>query len=214
MIGVPRKKSVYAIARARSGLAPGPGRPRTIAIPSASTSTSASAITIIFRFSWNPAQTSGMASVKLWRLKKAWSTCWSACIERLVQGRDLGEVEVEPLLLELADRAVLGQRGERLVDDRQQLRALLEHGAVLLVRVDLTRNGTELRRVLLLLERDERHVEDQRLAPVDLHRLICRCSARERERFFRGMERRVDPVESRRVRLRAELQLAQVGEAL
>ena len=74
MIGVPRKKSVYAIARARSGFAPGPGRPRTIASASANTRTSASAITIMWRFTWKPAHTSGSASVKLCGLKNACAT--------------------------------------------------------------------------------------------------------------------------------------------
>src|ERR1700741_2478132 len=140
MIGVPRKKSGEAIARARSGLAPGPGRPRTIAIASANTSTRASAITIIFRFTWKPAHTSGIASVKLWRLKNAWRTWCSACIE-LLQGRDLREVEVKPLLLELPDGAVGDEALHRRVHDREELRALLEHGAVLLVRHDLRRYG-------------------------------------------------------------------------
>src|SRR5947209_2963304 len=105
---------------------------------SANTRTSASATNIIRRFTWKPAHTSGRASVKLCGLKNAWRTWCSACISMpLLQDGDLREVEVEPLLLELADRAVRRQRLEGRVDRTEQLRALLEHGAVLLVRDDL-----------------------------------------------------------------------------
>src|ERR1022692_831826 len=162
MIGVPRKKSVYTIARARSGFAPGPGSPRTMAIASANTRTRTSAITIMWRFTWKPAHTSGNASVKLCGLKNAWATWCSACMS-LVQGRDRREVEVEPLLLELGDRAVGGELLHHRVDRHRQLRALLEHRPVLLVRGDLSGHRAEPARVLLLLQRDERHVEDQRL---------------------------------------------------
>ena len=66
--GVPRKKSVYTIARARSGLAPRPGRPRTTAMARAKTSTSASATTISLRFTWKPAQMFGNDISKIvWR---------------------------------------------------------------------------------------------------------------------------------------------------
>src|SRR5205085_3069021 len=69
-------------------------------------------------------------------------------------------------------------------------------------------------RVLLLLEADERHVEDQRLAAVDLNRLIRRGRGREGQRRLRRVQLRLDPVEARRIRLRAQLQLPQVGEAV
>src|SRR6266851_469520 len=214
MIGVPRKKSVYAIARARSGLAPRPGRPRITAIASANTRTSTSATTIILRFTWKPAHTSGIASVKLCRLKNAWRTWWSACTTPLLQDGNQREVEVEPLLLELADRTVRDQRLHGRVHDRQELRALLKHRAVLLVRGDLAGHRPEFRRVLLLLEADERHVENQRVTLVDLHRLVGGRRRRERERLLRRVQLRLDPVEARGVRLGARLHLLQVGEAL
>src|SRR5947199_10508022 len=101
-------------------------------MPRASTSTSASAITIIFRFTWKPAQTSGSASRKLCGLKNLSRTSRRACIVRaLFQVRQLREVDCEPLLLQLGDRAVRPELLDRGVDQRLQLRALLEDGAVL-----------------------------------------------------------------------------------
>ncbi len=71
---MPRKTSVYTIARARSGFAPRPGSPRTTASPSASTSTSASETIISLMFTWKPAHTSGSASRKSCGLKNFWRT--------------------------------------------------------------------------------------------------------------------------------------------
>src|ERR1051325_9497548 len=144
---------------------------------------------IIFRFTWKPAHTSGIASVKLCRLKNAWRTWCSACMfSRLLQDRHRREVEVEPLLLEPADCAVPGQRLHDTVHGRQQLRALLQDGAVLLVGHYLPGHRTELRRVLLLLEADQRDVEDHRLAAVDLHRLVRGGGRREGERLLRRVQ--------------------------
>src|SRR5438477_12810170 len=119
--GTTRKRSVETTARARSGTAPRPCRPRTIAIASAKTSTSASAVNISFRFTLNPAQTSGSASRAVPGLKKTSRTLWSACTPPLLQDRDGVEVEVEPLLLQLPDRPVVREP----LDDRADLRGQL-----------------------------------------------------------------------------------------
>src|SRR5437764_14902227 len=157
MIGVPRKKSVYATAKTRNGAAPRPGRPRTMAMPRASTRTSASAITIIRMFTWKPAQTSGSASLKLCGLKNLSRTSRRACMSRgLLQDGDLGEVDREPLLLQLRDRPVRPELLDRCVELRNELRALLEDSAVLLVRDDLAGNGAVLAGVRLALRRDDR----------------------------------------------------------
>src|SRR3954471_7268319 len=213
MIGVPRKKSVYATAKTRNGAAPRPGRPRTMAMPRASTRTSASAITIIRMFTWKPAQTSGSASLKLCGLKNLSRTSRRAFISSLLQYGHLREVDREPLLLQLRDRPVRPQRLDRRVDHRLQLRALLEHRAVLLVRDDLSRNGAVLAGARLTLARDDRRVEDQRRALVDLHGRERGRRRRIGKRRLRRMELRLDPVEAGRVRLRAGLHLLQVREA-
>src|SRR5882757_2077949 len=102
-----------------------------IATIRANTRTSASAMNIIRRFTWKPAHTSGSASVKLCGLKNAWRTWCSGRMSSLLQDRDGGEVEVEPLLLELADGAVGRERLHGRVHGPEQRRALLEHRAVL-----------------------------------------------------------------------------------
>src|SRR4051812_26152859 len=214
MIGVPRKKSVYATAKTRNGAAPRPGRPRTMAMPRASTRTSVSAITIIRMFTWKPAQTSGSASLKLCGLKNLSRTSRRAFISSLLQYGHLREVDREPLLLQLRDRPVRPQRLDCRVDHRLQLRALLEHRAVLLVRDDLSRDGAVLAGARLPLARDDRRVEDQCVALVDLHGGERGGRRRIGERRLRRMELRLDPVEAGRVRLRAGLHLLQVREAV
>src|SRR5437016_2891730 len=83
----------------------------------------------------NPFQTSGSTCRKACGLKNASRTrCMSA---PLPQDRHLREVEVEPLLLELHERAVRLQRPDRGVDRRLELAPLHHHRAVLLVRLDL-----------------------------------------------------------------------------
>src|ERR1700730_488166 len=216
MSGVPRKRSVYTTARPRSGAAPRPGRPRTIAIASANTSTSPSARNIIFRFTVNPAHTSGSERRALDGLKKAWRTLWSACTVRsfLFQVRELGEVEVEPLLLELGDRPVGPELLDRGVELRCQLRALWQDGTVLLVGDDLAAYGPVGARLGLLLRGDDRRVEDERLAAIDLHGSERRGRRLVDERLLRRVQLRLDVVEARRRGLGAGLQLLQVGEAL
>src|SRR5439155_7712311 len=86
----------------------------------------------------------------------------------LLEDRDLREVDVEPLLLEPGDRAVLPELVDLGVHDRQQLGALLEHRAVLLVRDDLAADGAVGGRMRLLLGRDDWRVEDERVAAPDL----------------------------------------------
>src|SRR5690242_3749027 len=103
---------------------------------SARISTRISAITIIFRLIRNPAQTSGRAWRKFAGEKKALMTLSTASSGSLLDDVQAGEVQVEPLLLQLRDRAVLGQGDDRGVDRRAQLAALLEDGAVVLVGDD------------------------------------------------------------------------------
>src|SRR5436190_17511024 len=219
--GVPRKTSVYAIARPRNGAAPRPGSPRTMATPSASTSTSASATTIIFRFSLKPAQTSGSASRKLCGLKndsrtsrRAFIRATSLLQRRLLQRRHLREVDREPLLLQGLDLPALPQLVDLRVDHRLELRVVRQHAAVLLVRDHLSGDGAVRQRPGLLLGGDDRHVEDQGLAAVDVHRRERRDRRLVDERRLRRMQLRLDPVEAGGVRLRARLELAEVGEAL
>src|SRR2546423_4406013 len=135
--GVPRKKSVYRIARPRSGFAPRPGNPLTIARTSASTSTRASAITIMWTLIRKPDQMSGSA----WRNANGSANAWrTRCIvlSCLLQHGDLRDIDCEPLLLQLADRAVRRQGLDRARDARRQLGSLRKHGAILLVGHDLT----------------------------------------------------------------------------
>src|SRR5436853_1694007 len=106
-------------ARARSGHAPRPGSPLTTAIPSASASTSSSATTIMRMFVWKPFHTSGNTCRNACGLKNA---SRKRCIySSLLQYGHLREVEVEPLLLPLRDRAVRRQRLDRSVDGRLEL---------------------------------------------------------------------------------------------
>src|SRR3954471_6474263 len=214
--GVPRKAAVYAIARPRNGAAPRPGSPRTMATPRASTSTSASATTIIFRFSLKPAQTSGSASRKLCGLKNDSRTSRRAFIRAtsLLQRRHLREVDREPLLLQGLDLPALPQLVDLRVDHRLELRVVRQHAAVLLVGDHLSGDGAVRRRSRLLLGGDDRHVEDQGLAAVDVHRRERRDRRLVDERRLRRTQLRLDPVEAGGVRLRARLELAEVGEAL
>src|SRR5437763_7745729 len=190
-------------------------------MPSASTRTSTSATNIILRFTWKPAHTSGSATRKLCGLKNALRTSWNACTGRppgsvysLLERRDLREVQVEPLRLELRDRPVLRQRPDRTADHRRQLRVLLEHGAVLLLRHDLAGDRPVRGRLRLLLQRDDRDVEDERLAATDLHRRERRGRRLVDERLLQRLEPRLDVVEPGRVDLSAGLHLLEVGEAL
>src|SRR2546427_4219293 len=135
--GVPRKKSVYRIARPRSGFVPRPGRPLTIAMSNASTSTKASAITIMWTLIRKPDQMSGSAWRNANGSANAWRTRCMLVRLRLLQHGDFRDVDREPLLLELPDRLVLRQRLDRGRDERRQLRSFRQHRAVLLVRDDL-----------------------------------------------------------------------------
>lgn len=68
--GSPRKKSVYAVARARSGKNTGPRRVRATASSSPSTSTAAPHTTSSRRFSSSPSSTFGRALRAYSALKK------------------------------------------------------------------------------------------------------------------------------------------------
>src|SRR4051794_34777362 len=184
-------------------------------MPSAKTSTSASAANIISRFSLKPAQRSGSASRALEGLKKAWRTlCRASTCRRLLQVRQLREVEVEPLLLQLRDRAVRPQLLDPGVQLRGQLAALLEHGAVLLVGHDLAADRPVGARLRLLLRGNDRRVEHERVAAADLDGSERRGRGLVDERRLARVKLRLDEVEAGRVRLGARLQLLQVGEAL
>src|SRR3954469_3158518 len=74
IVGIPRKRSVYATASSRKGNSTGPGSPRRTAIPSAKTRISASAIRKIRMFSRKARATSGNESTKSCRSKKAFRT--------------------------------------------------------------------------------------------------------------------------------------------
>src|SRR5581483_7814815 len=198
------------IARTRNGAAPRPGNPRTTAIASARISTRISATTISFRLTWKPAHTFGSATRKLNGEKNVWRTAFML----LVKDRDLREVDVEPLLLQLRDRAVRPQLLDLRVHERRELRALLEHGAVLLVRDDLRGDRAVVVRACLLLGRDDRRVEDERVAAADVHgherggrRLVD-------QRRLRRMQVLLDPEQAGRVGLRAGLQVLQVGDRM
>src|SRR5438876_6238786 len=158
-------------ARARSGHAPRPGSPLTTAIPSANASTSSSATTIMRMFVWKPFHTSGNTCRNACGLKNASRKRCMAGRRRLplLQYRHLREVQVEPLLLPLCDRAVRRQRLDRGVDGGLELAPLRHDGSVLLVRDDLAGDGPVGARLGLLLGRDDRDVEHERVAPVHLH---------------------------------------------
>src|SRR5215213_2823841 len=76
----------------------------------------------------------------------------------LLERRQLRGVEREPLLRLLADRAVREQLLDRLVDERAELAALLERGAVLLVRDDLPDDRAVRLRLHELLRAEDRGV--------------------------------------------------------
>src|SRR5690242_12847027 len=107
-----------------------------MAMASAKMSTRISAMIIIFRLMTKPAQTSGNACRKFGGEKNASRTLCTAARPSLLDDLEAGEVQVEPLLLQLGHRAVLGQRGDGGVDRRAQLAPLLEHGPVVLVGDD------------------------------------------------------------------------------
>src|SRR5438045_993838 len=129
-------------------------------------------------------------------MKNTWRTWCSACIDSLLEDRHLREVDLEPLLLELPDGSVLRQLRDRPVDDRRQLRALLQHGAVLLVRDELAGDRAERSRLRLRLEQDEWHVEDDGLAAVQLHRLVERRGRREDERLLGRLQLILDELQT------------------
>src|SRR3954469_14487729 len=100
-----------------------------MATASASTRTSSSAITIMRMFTWKPSHTSGRETRRLYGLKNVSRTAFTpgrapAVGGRLGELRDGGEAHVEPLLLQLRDRAVVGQLGDGLVDHRGELAVL------------------------------------------------------------------------------------------
>src|ERR1051326_1489999 len=210
--GVPRKKSVYRIARPRNGFAPRPGNPLTMAMSSASTSTSASAITIMWTLIRKPDQMSGSACRNANGSANAWRT---RCTPRprLLEDGDLRHVDREPLLLQLRDRPVLRERANRGRHVRRQLRSLRHHSAVLLVRDDLAGDGTVRRRLRLLLRRDDRHVHDECVTASDLKRREGRRGLRE-DLDVRRVQLVLRVVEAGRRRLCAEADVLEVGEAV
>ena len=134
----------------------------------------------------------------------------------LLQDRNLREVEVEPLLLELADGAVCRSAPFIvLFTVASSFGALLQDGAVLLVRHDLAAQRARRRPASAFFCRltsgTSRISASQRLICTAWYAAVVVGNA---SGAFDRMQLRLDPVEAGRVRLGARLQLLEVGEAL
>src|SRR5436305_1542200 len=171
-------------------------------MPSARTRTSTSATNIILRFTWKPAHTSGSATRKLCGLKNALRTSWNACTGRppgsvysLLERRDLREVQVEALRLELRDPRVLRDQHTLVrvqVRSREVDRPLAGGGDRRLLEGDVEvlrarREELRPRRVDVLHRRDAELLRD-RLREVDLValRVLDRASADRADREANG----------------------------
>src|SRR5437016_11657386 len=121
-------------------------------------STRSSARTISLMLVWKPSQICGTARRKPSGLKNecrnlpiSASAAWSS---RLLQDRDARERQ--PFLLQPGDGSVGLQRQDRRVQRGLQLAVVIHHGAVPLVRHDLTDHAAVGSRLLLALRDDDR----------------------------------------------------------
>ena len=133
---------------------------------------------------------------------------------RLFEDRQLGEVGREPLLLHLADRAVLHELLDDGAHERAQLAALLEDDSVLLVRHDPADDGAELRRIGGALRADDRDVVDDRVALTALQLLEHDRGLARVEHGLVRLDVHLDVGGARRAGGRAELEVLQVGDRL